>query len=146
MKLSHYTYCFQKQAFKIKSYDAETKWMYFLIEHDELLKKYNDIWNEFSSRIEKEFDSKPVYNNKFVKTKIKSYGDETTDFHDKETPKVGSNYTYLAVTWIDFVLKKDKNYYPQVFLKNINTLQKITKVIRYITDELEIFSDVSDEK
>ena len=29
-------------------------------------------------------------------TKIKSYGDEATDFHDEEIPKVGSNRTCLA--------------------------------------------------
>ena len=26
----------------------------------------------------------------FLKTKIRSYGDEATYFHDKETPKIGS--------------------------------------------------------
>ena len=30
---------------------------------------------------------------KFLKTKVKSYGDEAIDFHDKEMHKVGSNYT-----------------------------------------------------
>ena len=29
---------------------------------------------------------------KIVKTKLKSYGDEATDFHDKEMHKAGSNY------------------------------------------------------
>ena len=32
-------------------------------------------------------------------------------------PIVGSNYICLAVLLIDFVLKKDENYYPQVFLR-----------------------------
>ena len=53
---------------------------------------------------------------KFLKTKIRSYGQEATDFHDKEVPKVGSNYTCLTVILIDFVLKKDEYYYLQVFL------------------------------
>ena len=34
--------------------------------------------------IEKEFDSEPVYNKEFLKTKIKSHGDEVTDFYDKK--------------------------------------------------------------
>ena len=33
----------------------------------------------------------------FLKTKIKSYSDEVTDFYDKEIPKVDSNLTYLVV-------------------------------------------------
>ena len=30
----------------VKSYDGQTNWMYFLIEHDELLEKYNTIWDK----------------------------------------------------------------------------------------------------
>ena len=29
----------------VKCFDDETKRLYFLIEDDELLKKYNDLWN-----------------------------------------------------------------------------------------------------
>ena len=36
---------------------------------------------------------------------------------NNEIPKVDSNYTCLAVILINFVLKKDENYYLQVFLK-----------------------------
>ena len=43
--------------------------------------------------MKKEFDSDSICNKIILKTKIKSYGDETTDFHDKEIPKVGFNYT-----------------------------------------------------
>ena len=61
----------------------------------------------------------------FKNNKIKSYNDEVTDFHDKEVPKVWSNYTCLAVMLIDFILKKDENYYLQkCFLKNVNTPKK----------------------
>ena len=46
----------------VKSYDGQTKWMYFLIEDDELLEKHNTIWDNVSPDIKKEFDSEPVYN------------------------------------------------------------------------------------
>ena len=61
--------------------------MYFLIEDDDFLEKYNTIWDKVSTDIEKEFNSEPVYNKKFFKTKIKFYRDEATDFHDKEMPQ-----------------------------------------------------------
>ena len=48
--------------------------------------------------------SETTYNKRYLKTKMKSYGDEVTDFHDGEIPKAGSNYTYLAVILIDFFL------------------------------------------
>lgn len=34
--------------------------------------------------MKKEFNSESDYNKKFLKTKIKSYSNETTDFHNKE--------------------------------------------------------------
>ena len=39
-------------------------------------------------------------------------------------PKVGSNYTCLAVILINFVLMKDENYYLQVFLKESKYIEK----------------------
>ena len=90
--------------------------MYFSIEDNDLLKKYNTIWDKVSADIKKEFDSAPVYN-KFLKMKIKFYGDEVTDFYDKEIPKVDSNLTCIAVISLDSTLNKNGNYYPQVFLK-----------------------------
>ena len=91
--------------------------MYFLIEDDDLLEKNNTIWDKVSADIKKEFDNEPVYNKEYLKTKIKSCGDEVTDFYDKEIPKVDSNHTCLALISLDFVLKKDESYYPQIFLK-----------------------------
>ena len=34
--------------------------------NDDLLEKYNTFWDKFSADIKKEFDSKPVYNRKFL--------------------------------------------------------------------------------
>ena len=55
----------------VKSYDEKTKWMYFLIEDDELLEKYNTGWDKVSVDIKKEFGSEPVYNINYLKTKSK---------------------------------------------------------------------------
>ena len=37
----------------LKSYDGQTKWMYFLTEDDDLLEKYNTIWDKVSTDIKK---------------------------------------------------------------------------------------------
>ena len=50
-----------KTSAYVKSYDEQTKWVYFLIEGDNLLEKYIAIWHKVSADIKKEFDSKPVY-------------------------------------------------------------------------------------
>ena len=109
----------------VKRYDGQTEWIYFLIEDDDLLEKYNTVWDKVSTDRKKEFDSEPVYIKKKLKTKIKSHGDEVTDFYDKEILKVDSNHTCLAVVNLDSALKKDKNYYPQVFLKECKYVMKI---------------------
>ena len=46
--------------------------MYILIE--DLLEEYNTIWDKVSADIKKDFDREPVYNNEFLRTKIKSHG------------------------------------------------------------------------
>ena len=52
-----------------------------------------------------------------MKNKIKSHGDEVTDFYDKKIPKVDYNHTCLVVISLDSALKKNENYYLQVFLR-----------------------------
>ena len=54
-----------KTSANVKRYDGQTKWMYFLIEDDDLLKKCNTIWDKNSADIKKELDSEPVYNEEF---------------------------------------------------------------------------------
>ena len=55
----------------------------FLIEDNDLLKNYNTIWDKGNVDIKK-FASEPVYNKEYLKTKIKSHGNEVTDFYDKK--------------------------------------------------------------
>ena len=45
-----------KTSALVKFYNDETKWMNFLIKDDDLLSKYNDIWNKVSSNIKKELN------------------------------------------------------------------------------------------
>ena len=73
-----------KTSAYVKSYDGQTKSMYFFIEDDDLLEKYNSIQDKVSSDIKKEFDSETVYDKNYLKIKIKSHGDEVTDFYDKK--------------------------------------------------------------
>ena len=86
-----------------------------------------------------------------METKIKSHGDTVTHFYDfysflqLQTPKVDSSHTYLAVIRLDPALKKDDNYYLQVFLKECKYIEK--KVVRHIYDNLKYpsFSNELDE-
>ena len=75
----------------VKSYDGQTKWIYLLIKEDNLFKKCNTICDKVSADLSK------VYNKIVWKTKIKSHGNEVTDFFDEKISKVDPNHTCLAV-------------------------------------------------
>ena len=49
-----------------------------------------------------------------------------------------SNHTCLAVISLDSALKKDRNCYPQVFLKKCKCIEK--KTVRHVGDNLSYLS------
>ena len=62
--------------------------MSFLIKDEQLLEKYNEIWQKVKNSIKKEFYSEPVYDQKYLKAKIKSYnGKINIDFYNNEIPE-----------------------------------------------------------
>ena len=99
-----------------------------MIKDEKLLQKYNEIWKKVSSIIKKEFDSKPIYNKKYIKTKIKScYGKINTNFQNNKIPKVSFQCICLSVILIDSVCEKGKNYYSLVFLEECKYVVKEKK-------------------
>ena len=103
-----------KRAY-VKSYDGETKLMIFLIKDDELLK--NVIFGIMSVIVlKKNLIVNPATIKIILKTKIRSWGDKTTDFLTRKIPEVGSDYICWLAILVDSVLKKDVKYL-QVFWK-----------------------------
>ena len=120
----------------------ETKYIYFLIKDDELLEKYNEIWENVRNSLKKEFDNEPVYNEKYLKAKIKSCnGKINTNFHNNKIPKEGSQLICLSVILIDFAFRTGKNYYLQVSLEEFKYVAKEKKMPEYIIYDIEISSD-----
>ena len=63
------------------------------------------------NNLKKEFGSKPVYNENYLKAKVKSYNEKIkTNFHDNKIPKEGSQfiYAYLQEILIDPVFEQVK--------------------------------------
>ena len=77
--------------------------MYFLTEDDDLLEKYNTVWDKVNADIKKNL----IANFSTIKYfwKKKYHGDEVTGFYDKKIPEVDSNHTCLAVISLDSALK-----------------------------------------
>ena len=125
---------------------GETKYRYFLIKDNELLEKYNDIWDKVSRVLKKGFDSESVYNEK-LKTKIKSYaGKVNTIFHNDKMPREVSHCLRLSMVLIGFASQIGKNVYPHVFLEECKYIVKEKEVTKYINEDLKIssHSDASD--
>ena len=77
------------------------------------------------SILKKKFDSEPVYNEKYLKAKIKSYnGKINTNFHNSKILKEVSQFIFLLVVLNDYVFRTGKNYYPQVFLEEYKYIVK----------------------
>ena len=81
-----------------------------------------------------------------MKTKIKSHGDKVSNFYDKSIPRLECNNTCLAVITLASAFSEDDSYYPQVFLKECNYIEKKIIIIRHINENLSIFSDDSSEE
>ena len=85
--------------------------MTFMIK-DNVLEMQNDIWDETRDLINEEFDRKPIYDNKYIKTMVKSFDRVMhTNLHNSGVPKVGLNCVCLFITKIDSIVKIDTIYY-----------------------------------
>ena len=65
-----------------------------------------------------------IYNKKNLNIKKKSDSDEATGFCNEKMPEVGSTYICVFVMLNNFVLKKDKNNFPQVLLEECKYIGK----------------------
>ena len=96
----------------------ETKYMSFYIKANKLLEKYNETWGRANNIIEKGFDSKPVYNEKYLKTKIKSDGRKVNTIFHNDKMRIEGSHLFLKLV---------KTIILKCFSKDINTLSKKKK-------------------
>ena len=122
-KLDLYAYSIQKWVCR-KEIFIKPGFRSFLIKEEKIFDKYNEILKEVSNIIKKRFNSKLVYNKKYLNINTKE----------------GFQCFYAPVILIDSVYRKDETYYPKVFLENYN----FNDYIEIYCDEK--YSDNSDEK
>ena len=129
-----------------KYFDDNNKYMNLLVHDKKLLKKYNEIWNKISNLFKKGFDSEPVYNAKYIKTKIKIYNNRVyTNFQYNKMSKDNEYCTCLSVILLGSIfVNSDKEYYPQIFLEECKYATKKKKTMNTINEKLEL-SESDDE-
>ena len=98
--------------------------------------------------INKEFHNEPVCggSDKYVKTKIKRYGDKiNTNIPDKKIPKENTSYKCLSLIMLDSVVRVNKKYYPQTLLEECKYEIKKNKMENLIDNDLDSSSSDNDE-
>ena len=55
----------------IKYFENSGKSMSFLIKHDEVWEKYERIWDVIKNKLGIKFHSKPIYEKKYLKAKVR---------------------------------------------------------------------------
>ena len=111
---------------------------------EQLLKNYNKIWRKVENLMNINFESKPICDgdNKYIKTKVKTYADRIiTNFRRKKVPKENTPYKCLSIMMLDSVIKTNKKYYPQTFLEECKYAQEMIKTKNYTDGELKSDSD-----
>ena len=98
--------------------DNGGKNMLFKIEDESVYLKYTENWNKIKDILNLEFYSQPIYDDKYIKTKVKTFNNMiNTLFSDDEIPKERIHYVCIAEICIDSVLRVDKKHYHQVYLE-----------------------------
>ena len=78
--------------------------MSFKIEDENVYLKYNEIWNKINLILNVKFHSQPVYDDKYIKTKVKTFNNSiNTLFSGDEIPTERIHYVYISAICIDSV-------------------------------------------
>ena len=78
--------------------------MSFMVKDDNMLDKYNKIWDKIKEKLNIKFHSMPVYNKTYIKDKVREFdGKIETNILDNEVQKENIHYTCIACITIDSV-------------------------------------------
>ena len=117
--------------------------MSFIIKDDDVLDKYNEIWDKIKETLSIKFHSKPVYDERYIKAKVREFsGVIKTKILGDEVPKENEHYTCIACITIDFVMRMEKKNYLQVYLEECKYRMKKTKMTKFIEAELKSESEL----
>ena len=103
-------------------------------------KKNSKLWGKIKDLIGKKFDSEPIYNDNYIKTKIKSYNNDIrTNLRDesnnRKVPKEDCSYKCLSLISLDSVIQMGKKHFAQTLLEDCKYKPTEKKVKDLITND-----------
>ena len=129
-----------------KYFENGVKNMSFMVKNDDVLDKYDEIWDKIKNKLNIKFHSMPVYDEKYMKTKATEFdGVIKTKFLGNRIPKENKQYTCIAYITIDSVMRVEKKNYLQVYLEECKYGIKKIQMSRFINTELKSESESESE-
>ena len=129
-----------------KYFENGGKNLSFMVKDDNVLDKYNKIWDKIKEKLNIKFHSEPVYDETYIKVKVREFdGVVKTNFLGNELPKENMHYAFIACITIDSVMKMDKKNHPQVYLEECKYKIKKIQMTRFITAKLKSGSESGSE-
>ena len=93
----------------IKYFENGSKDMSFKIEDEDVYIKYNKIWNKIKDLLNVRLHSEPIYDDKYIKTKVKTFNEMINIlFTEDKIPKQKIHYVCIAAICIDSIFRADK--------------------------------------
>ena len=95
--------------------EKSRKNMSVMVKDDDVLDKYNEIWDKIKEKLNIKFHSMPVYDETYIKAKVREFnGKIKTNFLGDRVPKENLHYTCIACVTIDSIMRMEKKNYLQV--------------------------------
>ena len=147
-QMTGYINKFNENKNKSKNKSKSTITMSLKVKDKKLFKNYNKIWKKIEKLMDIDFNTKPSYGNddKYIKTKIKTYEDNiTTNFYNKKgskkLPEGKIPHKCLLIIILDSIIYAYQKYHPQIFLEEFKYAKENIKTKNYIGKELKSESD-----
>ena len=126
------------KTFTVK--ERNNKLMSFQTDNEKLLGRYKAIWTMIEDLKNIKLNALPVYDDKLMKTKTRTFGDKVhTNFRGLNVPEDDKECESFTVISINSLLVYDKEYSLQVYLKNC-AYKVVNKQMADYLDEI-LFED-----
>ena len=101
------------------------------------MEKYKAIWTKIEDLKIIELNALPVYDDRYIKTKIRTYGDKVyTNFRGLNVPEDDIECESFTVISIDSLLVSESKYYLKAYLDNCVFKIVIKQMIDYLDKNL----------
>ena len=114
----------------------------FIVKDDDIIDKYNEIWDRIKEKLNIKFHSMPVYDQTYIKAKVREFdGVIKTNFLGDGVTKENMHYACIACITINSVMRMEKKNHPRVYLEECKYRAKKIQMSRFINTELESASE-----